>query len=74
MQIGRGINYFSYLVVSNSVSLFTSLTVSFTIEGCHAFDKVFSWKATRNSSEAWAPSFKKALKIGREASKSMNND
>lgn len=40
-----GINYFSYGAVTNAVSLFTSLTVSFTIEGCHAFDKVFSWKA-----------------------------
>ncbi|CAJ1371423.1 unnamed protein product [Effrenium voratum] len=41
----EGINYFSYSVVSNAASLLTSLTVSFTIEGCHAFDKVFSWKA-----------------------------
>ena len=39
------INYFSYGVVTNAVSLLTSLTVSFTIEGCHAIDKVFSWKA-----------------------------
>ena len=29
----RGINYFSYGVVTNAVSLLTSLTVSFTIEG-----------------------------------------
>jgi len=39
------INYFSYGVVTNAASLLTSLTVSFTIEGCHAIDKVFSWKA-----------------------------
>jgi len=41
----ESINYFSYQVVTNAASLLSSLTVSFTIEGCHAYQKIFSGKA-----------------------------
>ncbi|CAE7433121.1 unnamed protein product [Symbiodinium pilosum] len=41
----ESINYFSYQVVTNAASLLSSLTVSFTIEGCHAYEKIFSGKA-----------------------------